>query len=80
MEEARRVIERLDRIDALRGAGAPAHELLGEVRKLLEEGEDWLAAEREGAERDGPERAADALERCRALLGAGREEAATAPI
>ena len=46
MEEARQVIERLERIDALRAAGAPAGELLDEVRGLLAEGERWLAAEK----------------------------------
>jgi hypothetical protein len=46
MEEARYVIERLERIDALRRAGAPANELLPEVRELLAESERWLAAER----------------------------------
>ena len=59
MEEARRVIERLDRIETLKEAGAPADELLREVRALLREGEAWLASE-PGA----TERARAALERC----------------
>jgi hypothetical protein len=35
MEEARRVMERLERIEALQRADAPAAALLAEVRKLL---------------------------------------------
>ena len=62
MDEARRVIERLERIDALRRDGAPATDLLAEVRRLLVEGERWLAAEKPG----GTERARAALADCRA--------------
>ena len=51
MEEARRVIERLERIEALRGEGAPAGVLLAEVRCLLREGERWVAAEGSGTGR-----------------------------
>jgi hypothetical protein len=61
MEEARRVIERLERIDRLRGDGAPAAALLAEVRGLLADGERWLAAERP----EGLDDARAALERCR---------------
>jgi hypothetical protein len=82
MDEARTVIRRLERIDELRSAHAPAAELLGEVRQLLAEGEAWIAAENRGAmpgvagavgglPTDG---AAVALAGCRELL-AGREEA-----
>jgi hypothetical protein len=46
MDEARRVLERLERIEKLRGGGAPAAVLLGEVRALLSDGERWLASER----------------------------------
>lgn len=62
VEEARRVIERLERIDELRRAEAPAPVLLAEVRSLLAEGERWLAVEHA----DG--RAHDALDRCRASI------------
>ena len=48
MDEARKVIRRLERIEALQSSQAPAEELLGEVRQLLSEGEAWLAAERDG--------------------------------
>lgn len=84
MDEARKVIHRLERIDALRGAEAPARELLDEVRQLLAEGEAWLAAERAGGpDGDGDGRrdatagsaagAAAALEGCRATLTERRE-------
>jgi hypothetical protein len=70
MHEARQVLDRLERIDALRREGAPARDLLAEVRSLLAEGERWIAAER----LDGDERARAALADCRAGIG---EEAAT---
>ena len=76
MDEARKVIERLERIDALRDGGAIPRELLREVRSLLEEGEAWLAAERAGAGLPGTERARTAIERCRERLGAGQSFAA----
>ena len=49
MDEARTVIRRLERIEALQSEQAPAAALLTEVRQLLREGEAWLAAERHGA-------------------------------
>jgi hypothetical protein len=61
MDEARRVIDRLERIDRLRGDGAPAGVLLGEVRALLADGERWLASERA----EGLDEARAALDRCR---------------
>ena len=70
MEEARQVLERLERIDALRREGAPAADLLTEVRSLLAEGERWLAAEKSG----GVERARAALAECRASLVSASEE------
>ena len=84
MDEARKVIRRLERIDALQSVEAPARELLDEVRQLLAEGEAWLAAERAaGADGDadgqrgataGPAAdAAAALEGCRATLTERRE-------
>jgi hypothetical protein len=45
MEPARRVLDRLDRIESLRGGGAPPRDLLDEVRLLLAESEDWLRSE-----------------------------------
>jgi hypothetical protein len=57
VEEARRVLARLERIDELE------RRLLAEVRALVAEGERWAAAEGPGAEP-----AAAALARCRAIL------------
>jgi hypothetical protein len=72
VDEARRVLTRLERIEELRRADAPAAILLAQVKRLLAEGERWLAAER----LEGSERARHALDRCRTRLGAGGEEAA----
>ena len=69
MDEARRVLKRLERIDTLRRGGAPAAVLLGEVRALMSEGERWLASERP----EGLDDARAALERCRAGVGEGEE-------
>ena len=67
MDEAARVLERLDRIDALRSAGAASPVLLGEVRELLSDVESWIRVE--GA---GTEGAESALTRCRVALGKHR--------
>jgi hypothetical protein len=69
MDEARRVMERLDRIEGLQRAQAPAGVLLAELRALLREGEAWVAAE------PGAARATAALAGCRARLGEGEEVA-----
>jgi len=45
MEEARAVLERLERIEALDRAGAQRPELLAELRALLEEAESWSHVE-----------------------------------
>lgn len=66
MDEARRVLERLERIERLQAAGSPRLVLLTEVRQLLEEGEAWIAAER-----GGTERAHAALDACRRRLSGG---------
>jgi len=66
VDEARAVIHRLERIEALEREGAGPKQLLAEVRELLREGEAWLETERGGAEL-----AAEALERCRAAHDAG---------
>jgi hypothetical protein len=73
MEEARQVLERLERIDALRREGAPAVDLLAEVRSLLAEAERWIAAERS----ESVEQARAALADCRAGLAIESEEVAT---
>jgi hypothetical protein len=63
MDEARAVLRRLERIDALEREGAPARSLLAEVHALVEEAAAWVAAEH------GDTEVADAaLDRCRAAL------------
>jgi hypothetical protein len=69
MDEARHVLERLERIEELRGGGAPPGVLLGEVRALLTDGERWLASERP----EGLDEARAALDRCRAGVSEGEE-------
>ena len=64
------MLDRLERIDRLRGGGAPAGVLLGEVRALLVDGERWLATERP----EGLDEARAALDRCREGLGGGPGE------
>jgi len=66
MDEARAVVRRLRRIEALDRARAPAGSLLAEVRELLTEAEAWVRAEP-----GGTESAEEALERCREALKAG---------
>jgi hypothetical protein len=83
VDEARKVIRRLERIQALQEAEASAAELLGEVRQLLAEGEAWLVVERSGARgRSGggdggwavtADEAASALGSCRARLAERRD-------
>ena len=51
MEEARRVLERLQRIESLREASVSPGTLLGELRALLAEGEAWVAVEGAGTDR-----------------------------
>lgn len=70
MDEARQVLARLQRIDALRREGAPAADLLAEVRSLLAEGERWLSAETP----EGIDRARAALADCQAVLVPSPEE------
>jgi hypothetical protein len=80
VDEARRVIRRLERIETLQGAHAPAADLLVEVRQLLREGEAWLAVEHEnGGSGNGDAGAGQtvaaeaALRGCRATIGEGEE-------
>jgi hypothetical protein len=62
MDEARAVLERLDRIEALDRAEAPASELLDELRGLVHDAETWLRSEPE------PRGAVEALASCRTAL------------
>ena len=70
MDEARAVLERLDRIEALDRAEAPAGELLDELRGLVHDAERWLRAEPE------PRGAVEALAGCRTALEAEESEVA----
>jgi hypothetical protein len=70
MDEARTVLDRLDRIEALDRDDAPTGELLDELRGLVRDAEAWLRAEAE------PHGAVEALAGCRRALAANdREEA-----
>jgi hypothetical protein len=68
MDEARAVLYRLDRIEALDRDAAPAGELLDELRGLLQEAETWLRAEPD------PHGAVEALACCRRALDTERPE------
>ena len=63
MDEARAVIERLNRIEALDRERAPATTLLAELRELVREAEA-------GVRTEGDERAELAVERCKEALAA----------
>lgn len=69
VEQARAVLDRLERIETLKNADAPAGVLLGEVRSLLSEAEAWAAADHAG------EQAEAALERSKDALAAGERVA-----
>ena len=71
MEKERAILVRLERIDGLRQEDAPAGVMLGEVRALLSEAEDWLREEPEA-----PGRVIDALERSKSALAAGESRTA----
>ncbi len=62
MDEARAVLARLERIEALERESAPASALLAELRLLVTEAEAWVRADRPGAQ------AEDAVARCSAAL------------
>lgn len=68
MDEARAVLSRLDRIEALERDAAPATVLLSELRALVHDAESWLRSEPE------PRGAVEALTQCRAALDAGDRE------
>ena len=61
MDEARAVLQRIRRIEALDRGGAPAAELLRELRALVREAERW-------ARREGGEAGSEAAARLRAAL------------
>jgi hypothetical protein len=61
MDEARAVLARLDRIEALEREGAPPGVLLEELRGLVHDAEVW-------ARMEGDERARKAVDDCDAAL------------
>jgi hypothetical protein len=61
MDEARAVLARLDRIEALEREGAPPGVLLEELRGLVQAAEAW-------AKLEGDDRARTAVERCDGAL------------
>jgi hypothetical protein len=63
MDEARAVLARLERIEALEQTAVPAEVLLEEVRGLLADAEAWVRSEPAGTDL-----AESALERCREAL------------
>jgi hypothetical protein len=63
MEEARRVLARLERIEALDRGRAEPSDLLAELQALLTEAEAWARAEH-----PVPDAAIEAVERCRERL------------
>jgi hypothetical protein len=62
MDEARAVLARLERIEALEREDAPVPALLSELRLLVGEAEAWARADRPG------EDAEDAVARCSQAL------------
>ena len=75
MEEARRVLERLERIERLRQRAAPAAQLLAELRALLDEGKAWAASE--GPSAAAAESSLTRLEDALAATGASPTEEVT---
>ena len=61
MDEARAVIDRLERIEVLERDGAPPAVMLEELRGLVHDAEAWVRLE-------GDERARAAVERCDSAL------------
>ena len=62
MDEARAVLERLERIESLEQVGAPPDELLAELRLLVREAEVWARRERDHEAQAVVARCAEAME------------------
>ena len=59
MEEARRVLERLDRIERLERERADPHVLLAELRALVADAEAWARREHDPAAEEAARRLAE---------------------
>jgi hypothetical protein len=64
MDEARRLLERLERIEGLERTATPRPALLAELRALVAESEAWARAESRL-----PERTLDAVVRTQEVVG-----------
>jgi hypothetical protein len=75
VEEARAVIARLERIEAMERAQEPAELVLGQLALLAVDAERWLETEQTAgaAARKALERCLDALERASALDSRSQE-------
>ena len=73
MEAERTILEGLARIDGLRREDAPAEVLLDAIRSLLSDAEEWVREDSAA-----PPRAAEAIERSREALAAGKSRSETA--
>jgi len=62
MDSAARVLARLDRLEQLEQSRAPPHDLLAELRALVDEAEEWALTE-------GDERALAAVRELRRRAG-----------
>jgi hypothetical protein len=62
MDEARAVLERLDRIESLEVDGGDPNEVLAELRLLVREAEAWACREHDHEAQAVVARCADALE------------------
>ena len=63
MDEAERVLERLERIRELNDGGAPAGVLLDELRELVGEAEEWARVEGDARARARPPSSANVSHR-----------------
>jgi hypothetical protein len=63
MEEARAVLARLERIEALEREGAGVQPLLAELRELVREAADWAAREHDPRAREAAAALAEAERR-----------------
>jgi hypothetical protein len=66
VDESGAILERLERIEALDRAGAPASDLVEELRALLVDAEKWSRAE-------GGDEGASAVEELRAALHSAQD-------